>query len=466
MGKKNGKKHHFVAVDVGATKILAVVCDPCGVIRSRDRRETPRSGKPEDVIASIESAIDTVVRKSDLYFSEISAIGVAIPGVVNPKRGEILRTPNSCLSGVSLEPHLTAKFGKRVVLGNDCNFGTLGEAWLGAGREASSVFGIFVGTGIGSGFVRKRKLWRGAREVAGEIGHIVMEMGGPVCGCGNRGCFEALAGRNAIEREIREAVARGESTILTDLLQGDLSVIKSRVLRMALDQKDPLVTRVISRASEVIGYACLTVRHLLDPEWIVLGGGVVEACGDYMWETIKRIIDADQLPGAQQRGGICLSALGDDAVVLGGVVAAARAVGCNVFKLVRNVEYPQVKMTSRDTLEVDKKTFTNDVVILSDGRVKKWPPEKKGDRPNSGSSTADLAETLCRGGTELVILGTGPDGDTWDVTPFFQYFEKRRISVLALPTAQAVGSYQRSKSRKTAFFRLGGATPSTSENRT
>jgi len=459
MGKKDGKKHHFVAVDVGGTKILAVVCDPCGVIRGRDRRETPRSGDPQDVIAAIEAAIETVIRKSGLYLSEITAIGVAIPGVVDPKRGEILRTPNSCLSGISLGAHLSAKFGKRVVLGNDCNLGTLGEAWLGAGREASSVFGIFVGTGIGSGFVRKRKMWRGAREVAGEIGHIVMEMGGPLCGCGNRGCFEAIAGRAAIEREIRDAVARGESTILNEFLHGDLSVIKSRVLRIALDQKDPLVSRVISRAAEVIGYACLTVRHLLDPEWIVLGGGVVEACSDYMWDTIKQIVDTDQLPGARQRGGICLSALGDDAVVLGGVVAAARAVRCNVFKLVRQVEYPDVKLVSPGTIQIDKKAYTGDVVILSDGRVKKWPPERKAGELTPEALNEELAETLCRGGTELVVLGTGTDSQKWDASPFFKYFERRRISVLALPTPQAIGSYQRSKSRKTAFFRLGDSSP-------
>jgi len=464
MGKKDGKKHHFVAVDVGGTKILAVVCDPCGVIRGRDRRETPRSGEPQDVISAIEASIESVIRKSDLYLSEITAIGVAIPGVVDPKRGEILRTPNSCLSGVSLGPHLSAKFGKKIVLGNDCNFGALGEAWLGAGREARSVFGIFVGTGIGSGFVRKRKLWRGSREVAGEIGHIVMEIGGPQCGCGNRGCFEAIAGRNAIEREIRDAVSRGESTILNELLHGDLSVIKSRVLRMALERGDSLVTRAITHAAEVIGYACLTVRHLLDPEWIVLGGGVMEACGDYMWDTIKRIVDSDQLPGARDRGGICLSALGDDAVVLGGVVAAARAVRCNVYKMVRQIDYPEIKLLSPGTVQINKKTYSNDLVILSDGRVKKWPPERKTNESSSRAMDHELAETLCRGGPELVIIGTGADSDNWDPSPFFQYFERRRISVLALPTRQAIGSYHRSKARKTAFFRLADAAHLGGEN--
>ncbi|MGQ9504575.1 MAG: ROK family protein [Thermogutta sp.] len=454
MGKKNGKKHHFVAVDVGGTKILAVVCDSCGVICGRDRRDTPRSGDPQDVISTIEAAINAVIQKSGLYLSEITAIGVAIPGVVDPKRGEILRTPNSCLSGVSLGSYLNAKFGKKIVLGNDCNFGALGEAWLGAGRKAKSVFGIFVGTGIGSGFVRKRKLWRGAREVAGEIGHIVMEMKGPLCGCGNRGCFEAIAGRSAIERELREAVERGEPTVLNELLQGDLSVIKSRVLQTALERGDALVTRTIAHAAEVIGYACLTVRHLLDPEWIVLGGGVMEACGDYMWDTIKQIVDSDQLPGARQRGGICLSALGDDAVVLGGVVAAARAVRCNVYKYVRQINYPAVKLVLPGIIQLNKKEYPHNLVILSDGRVKKWPPERKANQLSSDALNRELAEMLCRGGTELVILGTGPDSNTWDPSPFFRYFERRRISVLALPTPQAIGSYQRSKARKTAFFRV------------
>ena len=155
------------------------------------------------------------------------AMGVAIPGVVDPELGRIVVTPNMTLTGVALGSHLEARFHVPVALGNDCNLGALGETWLGSARRASSALGIFVGTGIGGGFVRKGKLWRGAREAAGEIGHIVMQIGGPKCGCGNHGCLEALASRTAIENQLRAAVGAGRQTVLTELLGGDLQVIRS-----------------------------------------------------------------------------------------------------------------------------------------------------------------------------------------------------------------------------------------------
>ena len=147
------------------------------------------------------------------------------------------------LTGVAIGAHLEGCFKVPVAVGNDGNLGTLGESWLGSARKAGSALGIWVGTGIGAGFVHGGKLWRGARESAGEIGHIVMQIGGPVCGCGNHGCLEALASRSAIERDIRHAMEAGRSTILTELTGGDLSVIRSGAIRKALKAGRPVGER-------------------------------------------------------------------------------------------------------------------------------------------------------------------------------------------------------------------------------
>lgn len=443
---------YFVAVDVGGTKILGVVGDHRGIIRAREREATPRSDQPAEVIEVIENVIESVLKSAGISPKEVPAMGIAIPGIVDPKKGKIVRTPNSCLSGAPLVPRLESKFGSRVVLGNDCNFGALGEAWLGAARRARSTLGIFVGTGIGAGFAWKRKIWRGAREVTGEIGHIVMEIGGPLCGCGNRGCFEALAGRAAIERDIREAVANGESTVLTEILGGDLSVIRSKALKQALERKDPLVERVMRRAAEVIGYACITVRHLIDPEWIVLGGGVMEACGDVLWPIIHGVVQSDRLPGARDRGGLCLSALGDDAVVLGALATAARLAGVNVFKFVRDIEYPPVESRGPGRLVINGKEYTEDVVILSDGRVKKL--SNRLSEPCSSVLDDQLLSMLTRGGTEAVFLGMGFDNLLALPDRVHEYFARRRINLVALPTAQAVSAYRRSQMRRSAYFRI------------
>ncbi len=324
---ENGSDRLYLGVDVGGTKVQASVVRESGEILSRKRRKTPRNEQPDRELHAIEAAIERAVAAARSTLKAIHAIGIAIPGVVDPREGHIVVTPNMNLTGVPIGNHLRGRFGVPVAVGNDCNLGALGECWLGAARDAKSVFAILLGTGIGGGFVRKGKLWRGAREAAAEIGHIVMQIGGPPCGCGNRGCLEALASRTAIERDIRRAIDAGRSSVVTDLTQGDLTVIRSRVLRKSLKAGDDVVTEVMRRAAEVLGHACLTVRHLIDPEVILLGGGVIEACADFVVPIVREIVDADRLPGAREGGAVAVSALGDDAVVLGAVALARAASG-------------------------------------------------------------------------------------------------------------------------------------------
>ena len=128
-----------------------------------------------------------------------------------------------------------------------------------------------------------------------------MLLGGPECGCGGHGCFESLASRTAIEREFRAGIAAGQARALMELAGGDLSVIRSGMIRKALEREDPLVTSVMRHAAEVLGYACINVRHLLDPEAIVLGGGVIEACSGFVMPIVENIVGLDPLPGVARR---------------------------------------------------------------------------------------------------------------------------------------------------------------------
>ncbi len=330
--KDNGAQWLYLGVDVGGTKVQASVVLESGEILTRQRHPTPRNETPKRELCAIEAVINDALAAAKKKIRDVQAIGVAIPGVVAPKEGHIVVTPNMSLGGVGIGKHLERRFRVPVAVGNDCNLGALGERWLGAARNARSAFAILVGTGIGGGFVRKGKLWRGAREAASEIGHIVMQIGGPECGCGNRGCLEALASRTAIERDIRLAISEGRPSMVTDLTEGDLTVIRSRVLLKALEAGDAVVHEVMQRAAEVLGYACLTVRHLIDPEVIILGGGVIEACGDFVVPIVRKIVEADRLPGAREAGHIAVSTLGDDAVVLGAVALARAIAGRSPFR--------------------------------------------------------------------------------------------------------------------------------------
>ena len=451
------KARLYLGVDVGGTKIQASLIEECGTVLARERRPTPQKCSSSDVVLAIEETMDAVVQKRGLPLSDVTAIGLAVPGVVDPDKGLVVVTPNMDLTGTPIGPDLERRFKIPVALGNDCDLGALGEAWLGSARKAQSSVAILVGTGIGSGIVRDGELLRGAREAAAEIGHIVMEIGGPECGCGNRGCFEALAGRAAIQRQLRTAIEEGQKSALSEILEDDLSVIRSGALRRALEANDKLVTKVMRRASEVVGHACLTVRHLLDPEVIVLGGGVVEACYDFIMPIVRKIVDSDKLPGARESQGVLVSALGDDAVVLGALALARRQARRDPFdkRFAIQPEYPAIGGAEFGKVSVGAEKFDRDVFVPVNGKVKK---RKKGlAKDLYGSShkvgPKELAR-VCRGGPEVLFIGTGHSGQlelTDDAKPFLS---ERLIECHALPTPEAVKAYNDSQQRRAALIHV------------
>ena len=456
-GKRSKKTRYYLGVDVGGTKILAALIEESGAIVARERAATPREVGAEKVVAALERVMDKVLIEAGLTAESLTAVGVAIPGVVDQDTARVVVTPNMSLSGVALGAHLETRYKVPVILGNDCNLGALGEAWLGSARDAGSAIAILVGTGIGAGIVRKGKLWRGARESAGEIGHIVMQIGGPKCGCGNLGCLEALASRSAIERDLRAAVAAGRKTALTEFLQGDLSLIRSSALRRALESEDELVTEVMHRASEVLGHACMTVRHLLDPEVIVLGGGVVEACSDFILPIVENIVGSDQLPGAREGGRVLLSALGDDAVVLGCVALARKHVGRTPFKkrFAVSPDYPMIAQAKFGEVTVNHRTYGRDIVIDVDGRVTKRDLDKPRRRyGNSHTIGSKELEKFCKGGPELLLVGTGRSGQLVLTDDAERYLSQRSIQCQMLPTAEVVSVYNTSKARKVALIHV------------
>jgi len=458
--KSNGKDESqrlYVGVDVGGTKVQASLVEESGGIVTGQRCRTPRNGDSNAVIAAIDKAIDGALAKVVVQAEDLTAVGIGIPGVVDPDTGNVVVTPNMSLTGVNIGEHLRQHFNVPVAVGNDGNLGALGERWLGAARKAKSVLSICVGTGIGSGFVQGGKLWRGAREAAGEIGHIVMQIDGPECGCGNRGCFEAIAGRSAIERDIRRAVAGGRTTLLTELGGGDLGQIRSGMLRKALEAEDELVTEIMGHASRVIGAACLTARHLLDPEVIVLGGGVIEACGEFMMPIIEQSIADDRLPGARGGGEVLISALGDDAVVLGAVALGRISAGRSPFKKGFAVKpvYQKITRCEFGQIGVGPETCQRDVYIRVNGEVKKR--DKDLAKTKHGSSHVvgpDELEKVCRGGPEVLMIGAGFSGLVELTEPGRRFLDRRAIDHKLLPTPEAVKAYNKSKQRKAALIHV------------
>jgi glucokinase len=221
-----------------------------------------------------------------------------------------------------LQKSLEKQLELPVIIENDCNICTLGVYEAELGSKPQSMVGIFLGTGIGAGMIFNGELYRGHNRTAGEIGHMVIEVGGPKCGCGNRGCFEALASRTAIYRKLRTAVKEGEKTVLTEMLGADLEDLRSGDLRKAIQRGDKLVDRVIEEAAEYTGIAVANVINLLNPEVVVVGGGIIDQLEDQMMAIIVETAQDYSMPGTAKGIQILASKLGDDAGITGGAVLA------------------------------------------------------------------------------------------------------------------------------------------------
>jgi glucokinase len=314
---------YTIGMDLGGTKILAAVVDGQGHIVAEAKVKTlPREG-PDAVIGRMIETAQQAARMAEVGWSQIGGIGVGAPGPLDPETGIVRHAPN--LPGwkeVPLAGRLSQALGVPVYVENDVNLGTLGEHTLGAGRGTRDMVGIFVGTGVGGGLILDGKLRSGYRHAAAEVGHMIVLADGPVCGCGKRGCLEAVASRTAIDRDIRLGIAAGRQSLLAKQLERK-GRITSGLLARAWREGDALVVEVLERAQWYLGLLTASVVNLVDPEMIVFGGGVVEALGEEFLAPIR--VTARQY-FIQQAGAdkvqIVAARLGDDAGVLGAAVLA------------------------------------------------------------------------------------------------------------------------------------------------
>jgi len=319
------KNAYYIGIDVGGTKISGALITSQGKILTRTKLASPKNAHPSEIVRVIAGVVQEILSENIVARSAIKGLGVGIPGVVEATRKKIVTTPNIRLSGIALAHLLEKKFHIKTLLENDVNLGTLGEKHFGAAKKFHHVVGLFPGTGIGGGIIIHDRLMSGAHGAAGELGHMTMKLNGPLCGCGHHGCLEALASRWAIERDIHEAIRQGQKTILKKLVKNKFGTIKSGALKEALRYNDALTKKILTEKSRILGQACVSLRRIFDPEMIILGGGLMEACGGFMLPIIKKAVLSDRFFAKLKPCPVALSKLGDDAVLLG---AAA------LFKLV------------------------------------------------------------------------------------------------------------------------------------
>jgi glucokinase len=324
MGTSLTTEDYLAGVDLGGTKIMAGIFNSALEPVAHSKIKTKSLQGPHAVVERVAKCVREALQNGGLDTSRLKAIGIGAPGAVDPDTGRVLFAPNLGWKEFPLRAELEALLEVPVLVENDCNICTLGVHTVELGGQPKDLVGIFLGTGIGCGIIIDGRLYSGFNRTAGEIGHMVIDLDGPVCGCGNRGCFEALAGRQALFNRIRDAVQKGQKTVLTEMLGPDLHDLRSGKLRKAIALGDAFVKQVVEEASFYTGVAVGNIINLINPEFVVLGGGLIEQLEDEMMGVIVDTARKYAMTGTAQGISIQPSKLADDAGIVGGAVLAAR----------------------------------------------------------------------------------------------------------------------------------------------
>ncbi|HEY8584102.1 MAG TPA: ROK family protein, partial [Capillimicrobium sp.] len=299
------------------------VVDDAHEVVGQARMPTPTAGGPDDVIAALADAQHEAAEAAGVRAADLAGVGLGSPGDIDAAAGTVAQAGNlpNWQAPVPVGDILGTALGARVAIGNDVSVATRAEFELGAGKDFSSVLGVFWGTGVGGGLILDGEEWLG-RGTAGEIGHMVVKRGGALCPCGRRGCMEAYAGRKAMEAEARKRHEAGEHTHLFKIMEEKgRDRLTSGIWERALEHGDDLAEELFDRAYQALGAGVASAVNLLDIEAIVLGGGLGVRFGD---EAAKRLLHEmkPHLFNDDRPPAVAVAALGD----FGGAIGAAMLV--------------------------------------------------------------------------------------------------------------------------------------------
>jgi glucokinase len=320
-----------VGVDLGGTNIVAGAVSTDGrtqvPVRTQPTMAELGAGAVSDRMASlVEAAIADACALHGASREDCLGVGVGAPGPLDRERGMVVVAPNLRWNNYPLRDEIAARVGLAVTLDNDANCATVGEWWLGAARGARHVIGLTIGTGIGGGIIFDGKLFHGASDVAGEIGHMTIETHGRRCSCGNYGCLEAYAAGPAIAERAREAIAHDGTSNLVQLAGGDPARITAQTVYEAAGRGDRLALEVLRDTARFLGAGVANLLNVFNPEVVVIAGGVMQA-GEFLLEPMRAEVRRRAFRTAWEAARIVPGELPGTAGVVGAVATFLATVG-------------------------------------------------------------------------------------------------------------------------------------------
>lgn len=314
----NSSRYYVIGVDLARSQIRAIISDLQGNILHSVSAASTYEHPVEITLNTLIELIDQLLNESDSFTSHIVGIGVGAPGPLNNAEGIIISPPNfRGWINVPLKRILEEQFHLPVFIDNDANCCALAEGWFGAGQKFESFVYFAIGTGVGAGIVINGAVYRGAHGIAGEVGHTTVEATGPRCTCGNYGCLELYTSATALVQAAQQALADGESSLLTEICQSQLETISIENIAVAARRGDVLSRRLIEQEIQYLSAAIINLINLFDPQAVFLGREVAQVAGDLLLKPLVDLVAQRAFSVAAERVQIRLAALGNDTPVIG-----------------------------------------------------------------------------------------------------------------------------------------------------
>ncbi|MED1564190.1 ROK family transcriptional regulator [Alkalihalobacillus alcalophilus ATCC 27647 = CGMCC 1.3604] len=309
----NNRDSFIVGVDVGGHTVRAVVTNLSATIQARDEITLPSPLTKDELLKQIVLVIQAVMTKSKINKDKIIGIGIGMHGVVDHLEGIAIFAPNFQLRQIPIKKHLEAQFQIPVYVENDVRAFTLGETWFGNGKGIDNLICINIGVGIGAGIILNDQLFHGQNGIAGEIGHVIVDINGRKCSCGSYGCLQTIAGGEVLRERALESEQNQE---LLKKAHNDPNAINGALIYQCAKEGDPLSLQLLADTGRYIGVGVINLIHLINPTRIIIGGGVAKA-GDYVLAPLREVVKERALTAQARETEILQSKLGDDGTMIG-----------------------------------------------------------------------------------------------------------------------------------------------------
>lgn len=318
-------KDYYIGVDIGGTKVLSALVDSKGKMINKVQVPTEADKGEEVIISNTVNSIKQVIENSEIKKSKVKRIGVGSPGPLDIKKGMIIENSNLSWSNVPIVKILEKIIGIPVILENDANAAALGENLFGAGKDADNIIYITISTGIGGGIIIDRNIFHGGKGNAGEIGHMTLVPDSNYqCGCGNYGCFEAVASGTAIARRGKEVLTKNKDSLIVKYSNNKADLIDAPLIAKAARDGDREAIEIYQLTGRLLGVGIANIVNLFDPEIVVLGGGVMHS-KDLFYSELNDSLKERALQYNLKNLEIKEAKLGKDTGVMGAVAVAMNA---------------------------------------------------------------------------------------------------------------------------------------------